>query len=550
MNQACKASVADWPVSVGKSARLGLCTGAVPAMQTHRAYRDAILALSLAHLCYLKLWSALLVYGRADVFFMKDPPSRVAVAALLVNTLLLASVLWGAIRVARVEPTGVLFRVATAILVATGLGLLNAVRETLSTVVSLPFLRFELFSMLGRKGTVLAVALALCAILYAASRHPRRLLQWLLAPLLAFSVLVPITFTCAIWALMVRNDLAFAEPTQAPLLTPTHPQRALWIIFDEWDQRLSFDERPAGVNLPELDRFRQSALFASHAYPPAPDTIPSIPSLLAGRKIAEAHPTGPGALQLTFAGSSEKVLWGTEPNIISRARQNGFNVAIVGWYLPYCRVFRESVSLCSWMEMPLQNNSLGNGFQQVTVNELRSLIETNLLSPFGQSLPTAHQARAYYAAVEKAVAAVANPAIGLTIVHLPATHLPYFYDRFTNRPSGSNSLIGGYPDGLVLADWTLARIRRAMEERNLWDDATVLLSSDHSFRHSAAFDGKIDHRIPFLLKMPGQQAAANYDAEFNTVLSADLLWAALTGALSRDSDVPGWIDHYRGSTRN
>jgi hypothetical protein len=181
----------------------------------------------------------------------------------------------------------------------------------------------------------------------------------------------------------------------------------------------------------------------------------------------------------------------------------------------------------------------------VAVNELRTLVETNLLSPFGQSLPTAQQARNYYSAVDRAVADATNPAIGLIILHLPATHVPYFFDRYTNRPTGSNSLIAGYPDGLVVADWTLARIRHAMEEQRLWDATTVLLSSDHHFRHSVAFDGKTDDRVPFLLKMPGQQTAVTYEPTFNTILSADLLSAALSGALAQDSDISGWVDKHR-----
>ena len=225
-------------------------------------------------------------------------------------------------------------------------------------------------------------------------------------------------------------------------------------------------------------------------------------------------------------------------------------------FCPYCRVFRESVSLCDWMDRSLQGNSLGTGFQEVAVNEVRTLVETNLLSPFGQSLAPARHAREYYAAVEKAVSAAANPAIGLTIVHLPATHVPYFFDRFSSRATRSNTLLTGYPDGLVLADSTLARIRRAMEDRNLWEGTAVLLSSDHSFRHSAAFDGKIDHRVPFLLKMPHQRTATNYEPAFNTVLSAEVLWAVLSGeksvpaqrgrrldrALSNDGALGGVLD--------
>ena len=84
-----------------------------------------------------------------------------------------------------------------------------------------------------------------------------------------------------------------------------------------------------------------------------------------------------------------------------------------------------------------------------------------------------------------------------------------------------------------------------MEQHHLWDGATVLLSSDHWFCQSAAFDGKTDHRVPFLLKMAGQRNAITYEPAFNTVLSADLVRVALTGKLSRGADVSAWIDQRR-----
>jgi hypothetical protein len=519
---------------------------AVCPAQTTRptSWRDFVAALSLANLCYFKFWTAL-AYNRADLFYMKEAPSKSVVSATMVNTLLFAIILWGAVRVVRARPGGVLKIAATGILFSALIVFANSFRETISTTLSLPFLRFRMFTVLGRNTIVAMAIAALLMIGYVIIRHPLRLARSLMPLVLGASVLLPFGMAHGMWILMGRQVVPDGRVFSAPLLAPLPRTRAVWIIFDEWDERLLFIDRPRGIRLPEVDRFRQSALWAQNAYPPAGETALSMPSLLAGRVVTSVRAAGPDDLQVGFARSAHTVRWGTEPNIISTSRQEGLNIAVVGWYLPYCRVFKDSLNSCWWMPLPLQSNSLGTAFPQIALNQARSLLETNLLSPFGQSLATARQARQYETALDKAVQAVSDPSIGLAIIHIPATHVPYFFDAATQRPTRSNSLVAGYSDGLGLADWTLGRIRTAMEQHHLWDGATVLLSSDHWFRQSAAFDGKTDHRVPFLLKMAGQRNAITYEPAFNTVLSADLVRVALTGKLSRGADVSAWIDQRR-----
>src|SRR3954447_10111728 len=104
-----------------------------PSRQTHR-YADALVALSLANLCYLKLWAALLAYSMAEMFFMKAAPSKVTILAAMTNTVVMAAALWFAIRVARNTKSGGWQRVAKGILLLTALVFANSFRETLSSL--------------------------------------------------------------------------------------------------------------------------------------------------------------------------------------------------------------------------------------------------------------------------------------------------------------------------------------------------------------------------------------------------------------------------------
>jgi hypothetical protein len=63
--------------------------------------RDLFIALSLANLCYLRVWSELLTYTRSDTYLMKMPPAPAHYLAVMLNVLLVAGALGAAVTLAR-----------------------------------------------------------------------------------------------------------------------------------------------------------------------------------------------------------------------------------------------------------------------------------------------------------------------------------------------------------------------------------------------------------------------------------------------------------------
>ena len=58
----------------------------------------------------------------------------------------------------------------------------------------------------------------------------------------------------------------------------------------------------------------------------------------------------------------------------------------------------------------------------------------------------------------------------------------------------------------------------------------------------------MDHRIPFLLKLPRQHEQLTYKAGFNTVLTHDLVLALMRGEVSDPRGVAAWLDRNRSLT--
>jgi hypothetical protein len=89
----------------------------------------------------------------------------------------------------------------------------------------------------------------------------------------------------AVYEIRATAHFPPVSPVQASYL-PTHPgtlPKVVWLVFDELDYRLLFVDRKQGVSLPVLDDFKQTAIFASHAYPPTSATSSSMLTYLLGK---------------------------------------------------------------------------------------------------------------------------------------------------------------------------------------------------------------------------------------------------------------------------
>ncbi len=508
------------------------------------AWKDLCIALSLANLCYLRIWSGLLTYGPEDAFFMKAPPAPAHYLAAVVNTLVLGAMIWVALRGSRRLRPGWQTIAAEWFFLLLLLLPLNAIRNVLSSQSEelFQFLRSSLLGPGSKKALFLAVAaLAVVPVLI---RWRHRLVRSAMAVLLVFSPAVPLTLVRGSWAAL-RSDskvLAAAPVEPRSPASECRAPRVLWVLFDEWDQRLTFDSRAPGIRLPELDRFRGTSLCAIHAYPPSSRTICSVPSLTTGRTVLDVKVAGVNDLRLMFAGGAESVPWRGCSTVFSDAQSLGLKTAIVGWFLPYSRVLGGDVTACWWWAMSLQHNSTGERFSEIAPNLALSLFETTQLAPWGQSRTVKNHVQVYHEMLDRALSVATDPGYRLIFLHLPVPHSPHAYDRKTGTFTRANSPISGYWDSLELLDRTLSEIRLAMERAGQWDSTVVLLSSDHWNRSSRLLDGKEDRRVPFLLKMAGQRSELAVAGRMETVWTRELLAAIMRREISTPSGAAEWLD--------
>jgi hypothetical protein len=492
--------------------------------------RRLAVAFSLANLAFVPSWLELLFSGADSGYYMKRLPGPQDFMAAILGVLILGSVFYGVSWLAEKKPLAkplwlLCFLAAVAIP-------LNNLRLKLPREVGVG----RILS-LGPVWLALLGVIAL-ALAYLAFRARKKLVPGALAFVAILAPFAALTVLRGGWAAATHQpDPRMVEPPLSVVTTSTSAPLAVWMIFDELDYRLGFEHRPEGLEMPEFDRLRAQSVASTRAIPPSNATLKSIPSLITGRVVADAEVSAPNELTLTIDGG--KVPYSEQDNVFRRAQQMNMETGVVGWYHPYCRLLDSSLSHCSWW--PVYQTVTGRVAEDSLFGSLGAQL-AGLLPTNGRALHIA----SYENILRDAKRAVSEQKHGLLYLHLPAPHPPSVYDRHAQKTTVMSwSNVSGYIDNLALADRALGEIRAAMEAAGTWDRAIVVVTADHPWRQSKAFDGKKDERVPFLWKLPSQKTRLDHDAEVHTVVTGEILLELLSdprvtpdGLSARFSRVP------------
>ena len=489
-------------------------------------WSDLFAAFSLANLSFIEMWDGLINYTPAQAFYLEHAPPRAEYAAAFLNVILVGLVFFSLIRFARWIAAR--YGIAGFILGSLPILLLIAVPPAKS-IVRLLANRFPDLNLWLIVGALLFLPVATAVI------ARRRFFSVASAVLVTISPLILIEAVLSISRCWTDRSAEFADGPLAPRAPPTSRPRIVWIIFDELDYRLSFVDRPSNVPMQSFDSLRAESIFAENAVSPAPDTIPSVPSLITGKHLATFHATGPSTVLFDDVPAS------VYPTIFSTAHAMGANVAIVGWFLPYCRVFSRDLAACSSHDLENQLSEPGRTFPESVSLQLQSLFAYRNRSLLGESPRAKHRVEMLSAMQADAMRDVVDPSLNLVYLHLPVPHAPYLYDRFSYQFPKRYLGVGSYLDNLALADIYLGDFREAMTNAGLWDKTTVLVTSDHPDRMSLSVDGKEDSRVPFLLKLAGQTTGVSYDPMLQTIVTKPLLEAILDRKITTPEDVLTWL---------
>jgi hypothetical protein len=362
------------------------------------------------------------------------------------------------------------------------------------------------------------------------------------ALVMIFSPLILLTFGQTLLHLDSGREPPRAGAIPLPSAADAARQpRLVWLVFDEMDQRIAFSERPQFIHLPEFDRLREQGAYFENSFPPATSTELSMPALITGRWVIGAKETRRDCLMLTLHDSPQPISFSGLPNVFSHARDLELTTGVAGWYHPYSRLF-PFVNRSFWNATPFYD-TLGD-----------ASISEAMVSPYcaaflpGELRYRLASMRVYETTLSWSRELVADERIRFVFCHLPVPHLPGIFDRSSSRVGKPAKGKGEeYLGNLVLADKTFGELRESMENAALWENTTVVLTSDHWLRDTNAYDGKIDYHVPLLIKMAGQTQPVSYSKPMNTLLLAKFTLAVLRREVKTPAELVRWMDANRTS---
>lgn len=491
--------------------------------------RDIAIALSLANICFLRIWSEILSVSTTEAYYLEVANSDVVAAA--VNVLLLATLFLALTAFARrYGDRGRTVVIAGFVIVL--VAQLNALGPELAPGVLSVIDRWKNGAHLE---AVLPVV-ALAGIIAASARWPQRALRLTVGLVYFLAPFVLVTFGRAAWILakIDPTELLAAEapPIGAPVDSVDGP-RVVVIVMDALGRRHAVEARPAGFTLPEFDRLRAESVDATQVTQIASRTILSVPAMLTGLEIDASAPSSSEELMLTV--DSAPVAWSTAPSLLDEAQALGGVAVVAGWYHPYCRMFEELDGCSTYPTRTIGSRGRETRF-------FRTLVDQQLaLTPYVglriKQIDLIEEQRI------DALEAVTTGDRGLVFLHLILPHTPWIWDSEENDYTLTLFEPDGYYENMRLMDRVLGELRSAMEAADKWDSTAVLLLSDHVMRYRPKYlNEPADPRVPFILKLPGQRAGVTYDRPFNAMVTHDLVQALLRGQLQTAGDVTMWLD--------
>ena len=499
----------------------------------------AAFSLSVANLNLMNMWRILIFASDQELYFVPTLKRHDYIGALLLMLILAGGVFLVLKPLVSRDSDEYKWTVLAACMVCVVNPLLFLISSIpaflVVAVVPIELKEGYLIPHLGASLLYLVIPMASAAVLFWKWRqfsvHALYLLLVILCPFALSNV------AQAMWqAAFLDNENCTSGESPRPVeraemnAEPVDLQRLMWIIFDELDQRILFDKRPAGYEFTGFDSFRRQSIYMSRVVPPGSLTETAMPTYWIGQRVVKSRKRSCNRLEVQIEGSEGFLSVSDFDHIFKGAFAAGASTGIAGFYHPYCRLFGEFADRCQAFFL--------ESIQDRASNSLASSMKwsARILLPEWRKARTVRTFESIrFAALEMAI----DPEKDFVVVHVNMPHVPYVYD-----PSSDELTIWGsglsYADNVSCADKMLSEIERESRKAGLWDKTAVVVMADHGWRSMPGF-GSEPGAIPLMIKMPGQSEEIRLDEELDSVLTKRLCLSILQRELRTSQDVVSWL---------
>lgn len=417
-------------------------------------------------------------------------------------------------------------------------------------------IRLALATFLNIPVIFLTISICVCFLIFAIW-HREKIKNNLFFSLIILSPLYFIFFVNLLFSID-KNPTLFLPKHDANHISKT---KIVFFIFDEMDKQIAFDLRPNNLILSELDFYKDSCFFAENCLQPGPITLYSLPALTIGKRVKSSSFKF-NDLKLVLENKTVTT-WKKEHSFFQKLYHMGYNPTVIGFYHPYSKILKGQLVDCI-PDDNISNFIFSKTFLLKNLFHIVSSIfmEQPVIRKFikGKSSNNSFDttlAPSLDSFFENAKKMILDPSINFCFIHWPVPHFPAIVSKtFVDE---TNSIFP-YFSNLQVVDVILKKLKTNLQECNLWDDLTLIISSDHWLRENFlkkadpyylhGLNDVLNKRknqslVPCMIKLPGNVSGKKYLPEFDGIFLHELIIEIAAGKVKTYDAIADWLDKKR-----
>jgi hypothetical protein len=342
-------------------------------------------------------------------------------------------------------------------------------------------------------------------------------------------------------ALATFAQLLSFSPWGDPLdpLDPPAPARSgrppvYVFVFDGWSYEQSFSGGRFHEFLPNLSALAARSVVFDRAVSPWWETEISLPRLVFGRDESWTLEKAEGDAFWVREGERQRLA--EQDSLFTPFARNGYHTVLTGFYLPYRRLLNGDAQVVRSEPHLPRGRSFPERMEVRALSGARFLmgpVSSRFFHERYQDRYSEHWYRLNRRVFRDAMRVLEEwPEETFLFAHWPVPHAPFVLDadgsyRGPFRGDRERGTRTDYRRSLRYLDHVVGEAVARLEARGLFDDALLILTSDHGWKRH---DERVLH-VPLVLKLPRQPArlAGTFPPVFRTLDLGPLLEGVASG---------------------
>ncbi len=382
-------------------------------------------------------------------------------------------------------------------------------------------------------------------VVFSWCRPQFRIVQCAAAVALIFSAVALISFYQLLrypnWAAPM-DDLPASRPTATNGASPVFV-----FVFDEWSYARSTTNGQFLPAFTNLNRLCEQSFFFRDAYSPSTRTHQSIPRVLFQNDFASVK-VGRDKMLVDNGGKWSPT--DTMPSLFLRAREKNYQSCVLGFYLPYRKMLGDQVDLCRGYPGEPKAGSLAKNvinrflknikfwMDPVSRKTARTLNRMNV--PNSKAAYSRFWFNLSHSMRDDALSVIDHaPNNSFLFAHMIVPHSPFVFNadgsyRGTYKGARMSGNIQDYQRSLQYLDKLIGELMDRLKGAGKFDDALIILTSDHSWRMDYTRDGILSdsdevRHVPLIIKCSQQKIPHQVAETFSLVQLGPIIDSAFGG---------------------